>query len=56
MTAAFLESESVLAEIDPEHADALVERGRNYGHSRLVWRRMLPSASPSSIRQPVASR
>ncbi len=26
----------ILAEIDPEHADALVERGRNYGHSRLV--------------------
>ncbi len=26
----------ILAEIDPEHATALIERGRNYGHSRLV--------------------
>ena len=26
----------ILSEIDPEHATALIERGRNYGHSRLV--------------------
>ena len=26
----------ILAEIDPEHANALIDRGRNYGHSRLV--------------------
>ncbi|WP_313319872.1 phosphatase PAP2 family protein [Stenotrophomonas sp.] len=26
----------ILTEIDPEHATALIERGRNYGHSRLV--------------------
>ncbi len=26
----------ILAEVDPEHATALLERGRNYGHSRLV--------------------
>ncbi len=26
----------ILAEIAPEHATALLERGRNYGHSRLV--------------------
>jgi len=26
----------ILSEIDPDHATALIERGRNYGHSRLV--------------------
>lgn len=26
----------ILAEIDPQHATALLQRGRNYGHSRLV--------------------
>jgi len=26
----------ILSEIDPQHATALIERGRSYGHSRLV--------------------
>ncbi|WP_157723057.1 acid phosphatase, partial [Stenotrophomonas pictorum] len=26
----------ILAEIDPQHATALLQRGRSYGHSRLV--------------------
>jgi acid phosphatase (class A) len=26
----------ILSEIDPDHATALLQRGRNYGHSRLV--------------------